>query len=506
MKSTVYNLVPLMPYRGPARSLRSTLAILFFLSADLLAGRSTHASDDAQVEAAPTDTVVPGQGTPPAEPSPGRTATADGWTLPGHRISISSKGWTATWYGFVELDAMRDSTQSFADATTNGSVVPPNSVVGDNPRMQLSVKNSRFGLEVAAPDYGGAHVLGLMEIDAFGNQGQGTTQNDLYSAPVLRLRHFYLKVTTRSLSLLAGQYHDLFAWGGAGFYPNTLAFLPITGEIYHRDPQVRLSKLWAGEAATFEIELAAVRPGQVDGGLPDGQVGARLALNRWTGASAPGASQPVAAPMAIGVSAVGRHLSVNDFSQKPGNPRKLNGGGIALNVFLPIIPASGDDLRNALSVSGEVTSGTGISDLYANLTGGMTFPSLPNPNNLLAVPTYAPNVDPGVVGFDADFNPHTVNWTAFWVNAHYHLPFGYGRSVWLSASLARLKSTNALDLTPPQGQSSVWNQARYYDGTLWWAITPTTQLAAAAQLIQQYYGEGPRAENLRGEGSFFFFF
>jgi hypothetical protein len=45
------------------------------------------------------------------------------------------------------------------------------------------------------------------------------------------MRHFYVKMETPIVDVLAGQYHDLFAWGGAGFHPNSVAFLPLPGQI-----------------------------------------------------------------------------------------------------------------------------------------------------------------------------------------------------------------------------------------------------------------------------------
>ena len=64
------------------------------------------------------------------------------------------------------------------------------------------------------------------------------------------MRLFYLRLeTTARLELLAGQYHDLFAWGGAGFYPNSVAFLGIAGQIYHRNPQIRAHRSASRSAA-----------------------------------------------------------------------------------------------------------------------------------------------------------------------------------------------------------------------------------------------------------------
>jgi len=40
---------------------------------------------------------------------------------------------------------------------------------------------------------------------------------------------------------VAGQYHDLFGWGSY-YYPATVAYLGVPGQIYHRNPQLRIEK------------------------------------------------------------------------------------------------------------------------------------------------------------------------------------------------------------------------------------------------------------------------
>jgi hypothetical protein len=325
----------------------------------------------------------------------------------------------------------------------------------------------------------------------------------------LRLRHFYLKFETPVVDILAGQYHDLFAWGGAGFYPNSVAFLPLLGEVYHRNPQIRLSKVMGSDAVSVEVAVAAVRPAQRDSALPDGQAGIKLNINGFKGAATPGASRPISAPFGIAVSAVGRRLSVTDFSATPGTEHVVYGGGVAGNIFLPIVPAHGpdkEDLSNALSLTVEGSTGTGINDLYPGLTGGVQFPSLPNPSALLPVPLYTPNVDPGLVTYDAFNVLHTINWRSVVANAHYHLPFGDGKRVWISATFSAIQSTNAVALTPVQGQAFVWGKGTYADGNLWLSPTAPLVLGLSIQRTAQTFGDNTTAVNYRGEGSCYFFF
>jgi hypothetical protein len=423
----------------------------------------------------------------------------------GIPLVTDAAGWGASIYGFAELDGMYDTTRSFGEGITNGTLARPNTYAGDNPRAQMTVRNSRLGLDVRAPEFDGIKTSGVIEMDFFGSQAS-STENDLFANQVLRLRHFYVKIESSALDVLAGQYHDLFGWGGAGFYPNTVAFLPLLGEIYHRNPQLRLSKALTGPSVAVEMAVAVVRPVQRESAIPDVQGGLKLTLNKWRGASAQGAGRPTVAPFAIALSGVGRRLSVTDFSATPGNERVVYAGGAAANVFAPIIRARGDDLGNALSMSVEASIGTGINDLYPGLTGGVQFPSLPNPQNLLPVPLYVPNVDPGLVTYDSVGSVHTINWRALVVNLHYHLPFGAGKRVWVSGTFSAIQSTNALDLTPIQGQPFVWNKGYYADANVWVAVTPALQFALSGQRIAETFGDDTSAVNYRAEGACYFFF
>jgi hypothetical protein len=423
----------------------------------------------------------------------------------GIRLGNGGSGWDVSLYGFAEVDGMYDTTQSFNESVTNNTLARPRTYAGDNPRLQFTIRNSRLGLDMHAPTYESIRTSGVVEMDFFGSQAS-TAENDLFTTPILRLRHFYVKVESPVVNVLIGQYHDLFAWGGAGFYPNTVAFLPVLGQIYHRNTQVRLSEAIDGRAVGLEVAVAAVRPVQRDSATPDLQAGIKLSINGWRGASTPGANRPTSAPFAIGLSGVERRLSVTDFSFTPGNQHKVTATGGAADIFVPVIPARGDDLSNALSVTAEATTGTGISDLYPGLTGGVQFPTLPNPNNLLPVPVYTPNIDTGITTYDAFSQLHTISWKGVVINAHYHLPFGEGKRVWISGTYSFIQSSNDVELTPVQGRPFVWDKGTYADANLWVAVTPALQLGLSFQTTSQTFGDGVKAHNNRGEGACYFFF
>ena len=182
-----------------------------------------------------------------------------------------------------------------------------------------------------------------------------------------------------------------------------------------------------------------------------------------------------------------------------------------------MIPARSAHRReNALSLNAEVTVGTGIADLYTGLTGGALFPSLPNPAGLMPAPIYRPNIDSGIVTFDADGNVKSINWRAMVVGFQYYLPVADGR-VWVSANYSQLKSTNIVSLTPENSRGGVFYWQQYFDANLYAAVTPAVQMGVSYQFTEQVFGdrpfsstpgtgEHPRSHNHRAELGMRFFF
>jgi hypothetical protein len=179
---------------------------------------------------------------------------------------------------------------------------------------------------------------------------------------------------------------------------------------------------------------------------------------------------------------------------------------VAGNIVVPIVPATPANMRNAVTMTGEVTVGSGIADLYSGLSGGAKYPALPNPQLLLTNPVYNSNLDPGIVAFDAAGNLHTINWRAFVAGLQYHLPVGAGDRLWVSGIFSGIQSTNLASITPPGSQPYIWTKGYYYDGNLFVAITPAVQVDFSYQYMQQTYGDGVVAKNHRGEFAMHYFF
>jgi DcaP outer membrane protein len=435
----------------------------------------------------------------PATAQSGDVSTGEGvssnQTLPSP-TDDSGQRWKLKFYGFVELDAIHDSTQSFLEASLNAPIFPRGTYQGDNGRTQFTAKNSRIGLIMVAPTFHGIEASGNINFDFFGLQPTEVTENDYNVVGTMRLRHAYLRLRTPVVDFLAGQHPTLFGWGGAGFYPGTVAFLGTVGQVYHHDAQARLSKT-LGQTFQVETAVAAVRPAQRDSEIPDIEGGIRLAHNGWRGRTIQGNDRPEIVPLSLGLSGMWRHFSVMEYREIPRRPRKTTGWGAALNAFLPIIPASSEtDFTNCLTVTGEFSVGSGVADRYSFLTGGAKFPSLPNPTGLAIPPLFMPNIDSGLVTYDPEENLKTINWRAFVVGAQYYLPLEALR-VWVTGLYANLESDNLKDLTPLMNHGGIFTKAQYVDGSLFVGITPDVHVGASVQVTEQERANNTKPRNIR---------
>jgi hypothetical protein len=504
--------------------LRSMLAIAGLVATHAAYAAPSDDADDDDADSASADAAHKGSG--PTESAGSAAARADSTTKPELKADAAVKPeaalaepapvskpplvevksrWDATLYGFVEFDAMHDSTQGYADSANGNLVARRGTYAGDRGQTQATIKNSRLGLKFGAPTVWSIKPSAVFEMDFFGVQPTDVSQNDYYVLGTMRVRHAYMKLETPVVDVLAGQYHDLFGWGGSGMYPNTVAFLGVPGEVYHRNPQLRLSKTLGGKAVSFEVAAAAVRPVMRHSEVPDGEVGAKLSFNGWTGAASQGSGQPQLTPLTIGVSGIGRRFVIPQFIGQPRNSVSQTGWGFAANAVIPVIPARDvEDRSNALTFTAEFSKGTGIADLYTGTTGGAKFPELANPGKIQPPLVYPQDVDAGLITFDADLHAKTYNWTGFVVGAQYYLPISGGK-VWVSGTYSQMTSDNILLLTPAASWGAVYKSARYFDVNLFVAPSPATVIGASFQATNQTYGDGATPTNLRAELAIIFF-
>jgi hypothetical protein len=439
-----------------------------------------------------------GAAPPPVLKGATRSEQAEPLLVPGAAEEIAPQrqpvyrkrgDWFFAPYGYARLDAIEDSTQSFADGIEPNLIARVGTYKGQHPRSTFEARDSRLGFFVGAPTFQGIRSSAQIEFDFFGLEPSDARTNDgiIFATP--RIRHAFLKFETPLFDVVAGQTYDLFGFAPF-FYPTTVAYLGVPGQIYHRDPQLRLEKKLNFGNVEVTAAIAAVKAGERDAGVPDGQAGLKVSFNGWKGAAMPGFSRPVLAPLSIGVSGLYRHFEVPAFILNPGTETaSANGYGLAASLFLPIIPVKNlDDHGNALSLTAEFSIGSGIADMYTGMDGGSRFPSLPSPGGQPTVAYYQADADPGLVTFDQNSNLKAITWDALVANLQYYLPVGGGR-IWLSGTYSRTWSPNLKDLTPFESWGAIFTKMEYVDGNIGFDITPSIVCALSFQTVAQTFGD-----------------
>jgi len=154
----------------------------------------------------------------------------------------SEISWGIKFSGFVKTDIFYDSRQSSA---SNGLreghfYLFPDNILNDaagkdlnaNPSFHILNIQTRLRGDIAGPDAFGAKTSGAIEAEFF-----GTNESDLNG---FRLRHAYVKLDWKNISLLTGQYwHPLFP---VESFPGTVSFNTGAPFVpFSRNPQVRLT-------------------------------------------------------------------------------------------------------------------------------------------------------------------------------------------------------------------------------------------------------------------------
>ncbi|HZZ83615.1 MAG TPA: hypothetical protein VFE30_03675 [Anaeromyxobacteraceae bacterium] len=438
-----------------------------------------------------------------------RAASQDGATAPTTTANAPAPSpvtnkWTASLYGFAELDAISDTTQSFNDLAGNGAITK-DPYKGGNGRLTMSPRNTRIGFKFAAPEYEGVKASGLIETDFFGapnglsgapNGGSGTaspSEGGLFTSPGLRIRHAWVKLETAYVDVLAGQSWQLFGWQPY-FHPNTVDLQGVPGQVYSRSPQLRLSHMFKSEPVSVELAVAAARPQERDAWLPDGQAGARVLFNGWKGVHTTGGTGTSVDALAIGASGVLRQFAVPTSTlvatAAPSAQTTASGWGLSLDAFIPIIPASAQDRSNALSLTGSWVRGAGIADMYTGLNGGLGSVNA---------------VDAGLIGINPTTKTlDTVQWRSYIVGAQYYLPGG--GNFWVSANYSQMDSFNIGNFVAANKQGTVFHQSRWADGNLFWDATPAVRFGAEYARFEQTFNDGSQAHNNRYQLSAYYLF
>jgi hypothetical protein len=454
---------------------------------------SIGATARAQAPAEPPPFAAPPPATqppPPPPPEPAKKPAED---------PVLGK-WAPKLYGFVQLDAPVDTTQSFNDQPGNTTIAKPGTFAGEHSRFQMSAQHTRVGFKWATPGDGDFKVSANVETDFLGSLATGTTESVVFAQPILRMRLAYFKLETGVVDLLMGQYWELFGWQPY-FQPNAVEIQGVPGEVYSRTPQIRLGHTFKGDAINFDIAIAGARPPQRDAGLPDLQAGLKLTANNWKGMRTSGAIGTATDAFSIGVSGALRWFKVANFAAKPTFDVNKNGWGISADAFVPIIPGTMEDRGNSLTLTGSFVIGQAIADFYSSLNGGITQPALPNPTMVTPAPTYTPNVDNGLVVFNSAGDLEPIKWWSTIIGLQYYLP--PNGKVWIAGNYSHMHSSNIADVGNP---ANVFETSNWFDANLFWECYTSTRLGFEYAWYEQIYGDDVKAHNSRFLLSGFFQF
>ncbi|HEX2658427.1 MAG TPA: hypothetical protein VHU40_09150 [Polyangia bacterium] len=456
---------------------------------------------------------------PPPAPAPAPPPVADAPPPaiqapppPPAKPAVTSK-WSGEIYGFAEFDAIYDTTQSFNEIAGNAIIDKKGSPKGDHDRLNYSARNSRLGFRFKGPESDTVRASGIVEGDFLGNQPSDASNAALINNPTFRIRHMAGKLETPYIDVLGGQYWQLFGWQGFAF-PNSVEIMGLPGQVFGRTPQLRFSHAFKTDDITIEAAIATSRSPQRDGGVPDTQAGLKFLINKWKGLRTANSTGTSVDSGGIAVSGVYRKFRVNDLVD-PKATNSKNAGGVSVDAFIPVIPATMEDRANALTLTGSYVRGTGIADQFTGLTGGIGYPTLPTPATGSA-PTYTPNIDGGLVTYYGAGDLHTIDWQSFLVGLQYYLP--PKGNIWISANYSRLNSPNIADFTGATGfdpntaakaagdPTKTMKESQFADGNVFVDVNKAVRFGLEFAWFKQKFVDNSTAKNYRTQLSMFYIF
>jgi hypothetical protein len=413
--------------------------------------------------------------------------------------------WSATLYGFAELDTIYDTRQGIGEVPGNPVLPHAGSYAGYSDRTQFSIRNSRVGFRFSSPEFRRMRASGLVEMDFFGSQPNsagGNSEAGQFNSAPLRVRHAMGKLETPYVDILAGQYWELFGWQPY-FHPNTVEVQGVPGEVYSRTAQLRLSRTFRTDPVNVDVAVAAVRPPQRDAGLPDGQAGVRVAFNGLKGARTAGSTGSSIDPASIGVSGTVRKFAletpVAGGTPDPRVQSTATGWGVSFDGILPVIPATVDDRSNAITLTGSYVRGSGIQDLYSGFSNGGG--ALPLSGQLAS----SNAIDNGLAAFDASGKLQSIDVRSFIIGAQYYLPIDRG-AVWVAGNYSQVHSDNADLNAGAVAKGSSFLRSRWADACIFWDATPAVRFGAEYAWFENLLADRTLAHNQRYQLSVFYIF
>lgn len=403
--------------------------------------------------------------------------------------------------GFIESDAIFDTTRSLTEVAGNTAIAKKGTFAGENPRTQFSLRNSRLIFNFTAPVTDGWKTRGYLENDFLGydpSPAVGQTEASNATNPTLRIRHAYLAAENGSFKILAGQNWTLFGWE-PDYVLATVSEAPVAGTMYQRTPRIgAVDTLAFGEGQRVELGLSLSRPTQKDSAIPNVDGGIRWSNdNLKSGFSAP-TGDIKTQPLSVGLSGTFREFeSPQSFDQKTYSPA----AAMAVNALIPILTSDdGKSTAHTLTLTGEFTVGRGYSDEFPSFTGGLVQEvagsSNTNGSNV--------NLDPGLGGYNAQGSFELVHLRTFNAQLQYHL----SGDTYATLGYGQIYSDNVNDFAGGVGQnsSSLYDSSETYFLNLVHDFTSKVRLAGEVSQFATHYVLGGITHDNRAMLSAFYRF
>ena len=199
---------------------------------------------------------------PSSAPPQAKDQAPSGFILPA--------GWRVQPYGYFKFDVAYDDS-----SVNNGDFIiwanPENTDSRSDDALSFTVRQTRLGARIFAPNIDDLSVMGRIEID-FENPGAGVENK-----PGVMLRHAYGQLGADNWSFLFGQTTDVVS----PLCPDTLNYTVgwFGGNVGYRHPQARFTQSWTCPCdTTLKVEVALSRQIRQDlfddpsaAGVDDGQ-------------------------------------------------------------------------------------------------------------------------------------------------------------------------------------------------------------------------------------------
>ena len=341
--------------------------------------------------------------------------------------------------GFVEFDALFDSSRSVGESEGSVPIARRNTFDGENGRTQFSLRNSRIALGAEGPAFTSWKPRAVLEMDFLGYDPAALNTNNqsetsFYSSPSFRIRHAFIQLKKNSTEVIVGQTWSLFGW--QPFYvPNTVSVPPSTGTVFERTQRISVIQNFSPDGDSpqvFRAGLALVRPTQRDAQLPNVDAGIIWSLeSRRSGFSSVN-SDIRNQPLSLALSTTFREFKAPRAGNSVSDLVSTPAFAFALDTFIPLLACHDPvDTAQTLSLIGEYTFGRGYGDEFPNWNGGILQNSVNNQTSNTVGSNL--NLDAGIGGYNSRQEFELVHLQSFSTQLQYHLSqsafftFGYAQ-------------------------------------------------------------------------------